>query len=400
MLWTLDNIKIYGITGYAFADVTAEKADDHTVVITLTQPDASLLYNLSYYGAAILPKHLYDGQDFYACDAAINHPIGTGPYKFVEHQQGVSVTLEANLDYFGDIAQTDTLVFSIIPDPSTAVQAFYAGELDYLGAAAPPSEFDSLRALGCMVYEQPFASRYYVAFNMREGNPATDLALRQAIAYGADRQAILNKALMGSGSIAYGFAPAAIAWAYNDQDIMPERDVEKAIAILEEAGYTKDADGYYVTLSAPTMTEFVDITNVLKDSLKDIGVNIVISSMEPAAWQEQVFSGNFDLTVLSGYHGPDASAMTMRVGTGGAVNIMAYSNTDVDAYLAAGAATTDTEKRAEAYKAMQKVLSEELPIVPLCEAVITEVAAANLSDTPLSAPNVTSIGDLSHTRSN
>ncbi|MBQ9210631.1 MAG: ABC transporter substrate-binding protein [Clostridia bacterium] len=400
VLWTLDTIKVYGITGYAFADVTAEKTDDHTVVLTLTQPDASLLYNLSYYGAAILPKHLYDGQDFYACDAAIAHPVGTGPYKFVEHQQGVSVTLAANLDYFGEIAQTDNLIFSIIPDANTAVQAFYNGELDYLGAAAPPTEYDNLRAQGNLVYEQPFASRYYIAFNLREGAPATDLALRQAIAYGADRQAILDKALMGSGAIAEGFAPAAIAWAYNGEDILPERDVEKAVAILEEAGYTKDADGYYATLSAPTMTEFTDITSVLKDSLKDIGVNVVISSMEPAAWQEQVFAGEYDLTVLSGYHGPDASAMAMRVGTGGAVNIMAYSSAEVDAYFAAGAATTDQEERAAAYKAAQKVLSQDLPIVPLCEAVITETAAANLSDTPLSAPEVTSIGDLSHIRIN
>lgn len=398
VVWTMDTIKVYGITGYAFADVTAAKVDDHTVTFTLTQPDSSLVYNLSYYGAEILPKHLYDGQDFYACDAAVNFPIGTGPYKFVEYQQGVSLTLEANMDYFGSLAQTDMLIFSIIPDPATAIQAFYNGELDYLGAAAPATELDNLRAQGCVVLEELFASRYYAALNMREGALTSDLALRQAIAYGVDRQAILDKALAGSGAIAYGFAPEAIAWAYNGEDIMPERDVEKAIAILEEAGYTKDADGYYVTLNAPTMTEFVDMTNVFKDSLKDIGINVVISAMEAGAWMEEAFAGNFDITVLSGYHGPDASGMAMRVGTGGAVNIMGYSNAEVDACYAAGTATTDLEERAKAYKAAQKILSLELPILPLCEAVITEVASSNCSDTPLSAPNVTSVTDLSHIR--
>ena len=403
VIWSLEKIRAEGIMGYTLAGITAMEAPDaQTVVLTLGEPDASLLYNLAYFGTYILPKHLYDGQDWLACDAATAHPIGTGPYKFVEHQRSVSITLEANMDYFGDVAQTDRLIYSIIPDANTAVQAFLNGELDYLGAAAPASELDNLRSQGYVVNAQPYASRYYIAFNVREGRATADLKVRQAIAYGTDRQAILDKALAGSGSVAEGFAPIAIAWAYNGEDVMPERDVDKAIALLEEAGLTKNADGYYLSLNFPNMTEFGDVASVFKDSMKDIGVEIVINTMEPAAWQTAILAPDpdFDLTVLSGYHGPDASAMAMRVGSTGAIQFMGYSNAEVDRYLAEGVATTDQEVRAAAYKAMQKELSQDLPILPLCEVVITEVAQPYLSGLPLSNPGLTSVGDLSHARIN
>ena len=73
---------------------------------------------------------------------------------------------------------------------------------------------------------------------------------------------------------------------------------------------------------------------------------------------------------------------------------------EVDRYLAEGVATTDQETRAVAYKAMQKLLSQDLPILPLCEAVITEVAQSYLSDLPLSTPGLGSVGDLSHAKIN
>ena len=396
VVWSFDFIKQYGFSADSFADATVTVVDPLTVQFTLTKPDAALLYNLSYYGATILPKHLYDGQDYQTCDAAINHPIGTGAFKFVEYTPGVSVTIEANLDYFGHVPELDTVIESIIPDTSTAIQAFYAGELDYLATYVPATELAGLRASGANVYEEPFASRYYVATNMREGRITANLAVRQAIAYGVDRQAILDKALAGSGSIAEGFAPAAIAWAYNGEDILPERDVEKAISILEEAGYTKDADGYYLTLDAPTMPEFVTMTNVFKDSMKDIGINVVVDSLEVGAWVEKVFAGEFDLSILSGYHGPDASGMALRVGTNGALNFLGYSNEEVDADYAAGAAVTDVEERAKFYKHAQKILSQELPIIPLCEVAITDVAAANVLGTPLTAPNVCTVGELNY----
>ena len=86
--WSLEKIAAEGYSSTSLANMTAcDTPDDNTVVLTLAQPDSSLIYNLAYYGMSILPKHLYDGQDWLTCDAATVKPIGTGAYKFADHRE-------------------------------------------------------------------------------------------------------------------------------------------------------------------------------------------------------------------------------------------------------------------------------------------------------------------------
>ena len=396
--WSLEKIAAEGYSSTSLANMTAcDTPDDNTVVLTLAQPDSSLIYNLAYYGMSILPKHLYDGQDWLTCDAATVKPIGTGAYKFADHQKSVSVTLTANEDYYGEKPGCDTVIFSIIPDTNTAVQAFLNGEVDYLGTSAPASELENLAAQGANVYSRPFASRYYICYNMRR-EALQNVNVRLAIAKAIDRQEILDKALSGQGQAAAGFAPIAIEWAYNGDDVVPAKDVEGAIALLENAGYTRDADGYFLTLTCPTMAgdDFVNVTTVVKAQLKEIGVNLVMNTMDDGAFVGVVMAEDpdFDLTIISGYAGPDASAMQTRVGTTGAMNLMGYSNPEVDECYAKANLTSNQDERAVYFKQAQKLLSEDLPIVPLTEVVITEVSASYLQDTPYSAPNLCTIGQL------
>ena len=396
--WSLEKIAAEGYSSTSLANMTAcDTPDDNTVVLTLAQPDSSLIYNLAYYGMSILPKHLYDGQDWLTCDAATVKPIGTGAYKFADHQKSVSVTLTANEDYYGEKPGCDTVIFSIIPDTNTAVQAFLNGEVDYLGSSAPASELENLAAQGANVYSRPFASRYYICYNMRR-EALQDANVRLAIAKAIDRQEILDKALSGQGQAAEGFAPIAIEWAYNGDDVVPAKDVEGAIALLENAGYTRDADGYFLTLTCPTMAgdDFVNVTTVVKAQLKEIGVNLVMNTMDDGAFVGVVMAEDpdFDLTIISGYAGPDASAMQTRVGTTGAMNLMGYSNPEVDECYTKANLTSNQDERAAYFKQAQKLLSEDLPIVPLTEVVITEVSASYLQDTPFSAPNLCTIGQL------
>ena len=395
VLWSLNKIKAEGYIGYTLMGVTDIAApDENTVVLTLAQPDASLIYNMAYFGMYILPKHLYDGQDWATCDAATKLPIGTGAYKFVEHNKGVSLTLEANMDYFLGAPQTDKIIYSIIPDATTATQAFLNGELDFLGTFASTTELENLKAAGATVITRPFASRYYIAFNF-DREPTNNLELRKAIALALNRQEVLDKGLGGIGAVAEGFAPAAIAWAYNDQDVMPAFDPAKAAQVLEASGLKKGDDGFYCTLNLVTMTGWDDPATVIKANLREIGINVNISIMDMGAYSNAVLvDHDFDITLLSGNHGPDASAMSMRVGTGGAVNVMNYSNPAIDELYAKALLVSAQEERAAYYKEAQKILSQDLPILPLCEAVITEVSASYLSDTPLSAEKLSTLGEM------
>ena len=123
--------------------------------------------------------------------------------------------------------------------------------MDYLGSSAPASELENLAAARVrMCTRRPFASRYYICYNMRR-EALQDMNVRLAIAKAIDRQEILDKALSGQGQAAEGFAPIAIEWAYNGDDVVPAKDVEGAIALLENAGYTRDADGYFLNADLP-----------------------------------------------------------------------------------------------------------------------------------------------------
>lgn len=404
VLWTFQKIAAEGDGGMFLANVTnMETPDENTIVLTLSAPDAGLIYNLSWYSMYILPKHLYDGQDWLTCEAATVKPIGTGAYKFVEAQKGVSYTLEANMDYFGGVPQTDTVIYSVIGDTNTAIQAFLNGELDYLGINVMGAELQTLKDSGkATIHTWLVAQRYYAALNCTgefTGNPV----VRQALALGVDREALLTKALGGNGAVAEGFAPKAIAWAYNQDAVMPQRDTAAAIALLEGAGYTKNADGFYFTLNMPTMSAspFPELATVLKASLKEIGVDVNIISLELAAYIERLTEmHDFDLTVLSGYQGPDASALSIRVGSSGYMNFMGYASAALDEAFAAGVATTDQAERAKHYYTAQVILSQDLPILPLVEDVSNEVSAMYLSDTPLSAAGLCTPNELFTTKIN
>jgi peptide/nickel transport system substrate-binding protein len=147
----------------------------------------------------------------------------------------------------------------------------------------------------------------------------------------------------------------------------------------------------------PTMSEspFPEIATVFKSCLKEIGIDVNIISMEMAAYIDRILNQkDFDLTVLSGYQGPDASALATRVGSKGQMNFMNYASAPLDEALAAGVATTDQAERAKCYYEAQKILSKDLPILPLVEAVSNEVGATYLSNTPLSAENLCSPNEL------
>ena len=90
------------------------------------------------------PEHLYEGvEDWKTCAAATTNPIGTGAYKFVSYDRGVSVVLEKNPDYHMGEPDVERLIFQVIPDSDTALQAFFNGEVDML-KGVPSSQVPAL----------------------------------------------------------------------------------------------------------------------------------------------------------------------------------------------------------------------------------------------------------------
>ncbi|QED49114.1 ABC transporter substrate-binding protein [Cytobacillus dafuensis] len=359
--------------------------DDQTVVIELKEPNAAILSILS--GAVIMPSHLYEGTDW--VENSVNqHPIGTGPFKFVEHKRGISVTLEANKDYFKGAPKIDKLVFSVIPDENTVVQSFLNGEVDVIdySSAITPAAVPSLeKTEGVKVVKTLSNSRQYMIANL-EKKPWNDVRVREALAYAIDRDELVKKAHKGYAWRAEGFYTPAVEWAYNDKDVMPERDVEKAKQLLDEAGLTPDKNGVRlkdIEILIFQFPVFTDIAKVVQSNLKEIGIETTISTLEYSAWDEKVRNGDFELTILGGNHGIDPEGLFVRVGTGGAMNLMHYSNPEIDRLLAEGLKTADQDERAVIYKEIQKIMSEEYPVLPLTEWMYIFVMKDYISGHPI-----------------
>ena len=173
-------------------------------------------------------------------------------------------------------------------------------------------------------------NKHYINFNLREGNFA-DLKVRQAVAYGVDRDEIFEKALKGIGEKSQYFISPLYDWALNKDVKLPERDVEKARTLLEEAGYEADENGIYFSTTMDLFPGNDDVAEVVKENLKRnrniwISMSWTILLMTKKVW----FGHDYEITMFGGYQGPDISAMESRFATDAPMNIGGYSNPRVD----------------------------------------------------------------------
>lgn len=366
--WTFDTIlEEKGFASASLSDIEEITCpDENTVVFKLKAPNAGLLGHIAWFGTYIMPKHIYEGTDWLE-NPANQNPIGTGPFKFVEHKKGESVVIERNDDYWGDKPYLDKVVYSVMPDGNTAFQAFLNGELDDTGSipASESNRFDN--DPDYVVREKLWPNKLYINFNLREGNFANK-KVREAVAYGIDKDEIFTKALKGVGEKSEYFISPIYDWAINKDVKLPERDVEKAKKLLEEAGYTADENGVYFSITMDLFPGFDDVAEVIKANFKDIGIDMDINVMDDPAYDEKVWFGhNYEITMIGGYQGPDISAIASRIGSDGPMNIGGYNNPKVDELLKEGLALTTEEERAPIYKEIQQILSEDLPMVYYAE---------------------------------
>ena len=393
--WTLDKIRTEGFRSDSLKiieEITCPDKD--TVVLQLSAPSPAIVSTLSWLGVFIMPKHIYDGTDWATNEANYN-PIGTGPFKFEKYEKSQAVTLVRNEDYFKGVPYLDKLIFTIIPDANTAFQAYMNGEIDDMMLNIPNNEIVSLKENpDYTVYQRPSNNRTYLTFKF-DGEPFNDVRLRQAVNLGIDRPEVLEKAGKGIGGVPEYYMSPVFDWAMNDEARIPARDVEKARQLIEEAGYTADENGMYfsVVLDLFDSGDFKDTATVVQQNLKEIGIDVKLNISEIGSWQQKVqVDSDYQMAMLSGSQGPDASAISMRTHSNGAFNLAHCKNTTLDALLDEGAITPEMDKRAEIYRKVQVELEKELCIVPVKEATFTVVVRNNIHGHPYSDEAIHEVG--------
>src|SRR5690606_20466378 len=162
-------------------------------------------------------------------------PIGTGPFKIVEWQRGSQIILERHEGYWEEgLPKADRVNWKFMPDSDVRLTALRAGEVD-ITTSVPTQIIDQIKESGEFVVDPiPGVGEYYLAFNCAEG-PFADVRMRKAVAHAIDKEAILEVALWGHGTITNVSFPPTSPWFVEIPDY--EQDKDKARALVEEAGY-------------------------------------------------------------------------------------------------------------------------------------------------------------------
>ncbi|MDP7385369.1 MAG: ABC transporter substrate-binding protein [Nitrospinota bacterium] len=349
-----------------------EVLDSHTVRLTFNQPMAALTVQMGY-NIPVFPKHLLEGKDLKypgpATQKFLEHPIGTGPYKFKEFKRGSYFLVERNDDYWGGKPKIDEVYFKIMPDVTAQVAQMKANELDVIWEVEP-SLIEAVRGIPSAVIHKKDAP-YYNWFLLNQKHPLfKDRRVRQAIAMAFDKETIANKILKGMVTPASGPVQPAIKWAYpKDVKGLPY-DPARAKKLLAEAGWKPGPGGILQNSKGEKFTFEISgdkgnptrelMFQVSRQMLGKIGIDATVKLYEFNALMKIYRGGRYASRFAYWITPPDPD-VTDYFGTGGGRNFIKYSNPEVDKLLKKGVSTTDRKKRAAVYKVVQKLLAEDVP---------------------------------------
>lgn len=370
VVWTYSDLIREGEKAQGFRIIRSLKEvsapDAKTVVMKLKEPDAIFLMGLAgYYGANVLPKHLYEGTDVRKNPYNFK-PIGTGPFKLVEQVTGSHNTMEANPDYYGLGPYLDKLIFKVVPNLATMMSTLETGEVGYSAPSPPFGDVARLRSLpGLKVDEAPSQIALWTAFNL-ENPKFKDLRVRQAITQAIDPKALSTQVYAGLVKPSTATYISTVPWAYNANAKQPAYDPAAAEKLLDEAGFPRGADGIrFKTRYAAWISSIFggpEMAQIMKQQLAKVGIEVTVEVAEFALFNEKIIKKrDFDMTGSGGPHGPDPSEFANFVGTGGTRNVMNYSNKRIDELFAMGRKTVNEEERKKIYFEIQEIIAKDLP---------------------------------------
>ena len=325
----------------AEADLSmVEKAvatDDTHVEITMTKPYNALLYTLAVVG--IVPEHAH-GEDYGA------NPIGSGRYMLEQWDRGQQVILKANPDYYGEAPKMERVVV-VFMEEDAALAAVRAGQVDiaYTSATYSDQTSEGYELFACETVDSRGISLPSIAAGQTKadganeypaGNDVTcDLAVRRAINYGVDRQAMIDNVLNGYGTPAYSVCDSS---PWGSPDMKVETDVEAAKKLLDEAGWALGEDGirskdgvraafdmYYASDDSVRQALAAEFA----DQMKELGIEV---SIKGASWDD-IYPHEFATPILWGWGSNAPTELYELTYSKGWGNYACYDNAEIDSYL-------------------------------------------------------------------
>jgi peptide/nickel transport system substrate-binding protein len=357
-----------------------EEVDDYTVLMHFSGPWPPFMQMIVH--NQIVPKSYLEEM---GTEGFIGAPLGTGPFKFVSAQPGLTeIVLERFDDYYGgspDLepvgpACVSTAIFRVIPEASTRVAALLAGEVDII-QAVPPDLVDTLaQTPGIQVKSAPGTQPKWMEMNITEA-PFDDVRVRQALNYAVDKQLIIDE-IFGGRAVALPGPLSPFNNSVNKSLEPYPYDPDKALSLLAEAGYSDtDEDGLLDKNGQPfsfTM-DTLEIQRVLAQAVagqfRNIGIDASVRVWDYGVVKPQLL--NCERTAFLEDWGDSAfdpvghfeakwhtSVAGEPYGRG---NFSCYTNERVDELIKLGETTVDIDERQAIYDEAQQIVYDEAPAV-------------------------------------
>jgi peptide/nickel transport system substrate-binding protein len=361
--------------------------DDLTVKFVQPEPLATAKWNLFF---PVIPRHIFAKHkeqhpdlktgEYYTRQA--REPIGNGPWRLLEWKENDQIILERWEDYAGRKPHFKRVVYKIIPDNNVTLLSFEKGDVDAINRMsaqqfARETNTESFRKVGVKGWGTEWGFGY-IGWNMDGTNPFfNDKRVRHAMTHALNIPLIIEKVYYNLATQSRGiYHPDS--WMFNPEVKPLEYDLEKAAALLDEAGWKVDpGDGYryrdvegarvrfeFTLLMPQGSPSAPKIAAIYQQDLKRLGVDMKTRVLEWASFHEKISKHEFQAEIAGWGTGTDPDTgwnlwRTEEYQTGR--NYGGYSNQRVDELFVLGRKEFDPEARKKIYQEIHKVLYEDQP---------------------------------------
>jgi peptide/nickel transport system substrate-binding protein len=378
----MDNANGIPTSGYRLLSAV-ETPDENTVVLKFKDLYASYLNLFS----TIIPQHIFDGKTDITKADFNRKPVGTGPFTVKSWNAQESVILERNANYReAGKPYLDGIIFRVIKSRESAIQAFLANELEVLWDLTEEQipQFEKLSDARLDIASSVSTERVFLNLSdPKSGDPTSkhpilgDLKVRQAIQLGINKKLMVDSLLYGKTTVATTMIPQG--WAKQD-GTASEYSVEKAKALLEEAGWKPGADGIREKGGVKMELKFGTTTGnklrektqqLMQEQLKAIGIAVKIENVPSdqlfGSWDNKSARkrGTFDMLMWTTEPGIDpanhiynylhSKSIPQESNKGAGANYTRWVNATSDKAIEDAEKTLDAAKR----KALYQTVADE-----------------------------------------
>jgi peptide/nickel transport system substrate-binding protein len=360
-----------------------ETPDPYTAVFRLKRPFAPAVHTFFAHGDApyfVLPAHLLERFPDLNRVGFNQKPVGTGPYKMVRWLRGDRIEYVANDDYFLGKPKLRKIVVHLVPDENTIASQMRAHEIDWFSAATPRMYPQLTSIPGLDVRLVPMNASDAIMFNTKRA-PFDDASIRRAIGLAIDKPLLVKEATFGTTVPATEDLPPFL-WAFDPQAGTSARDLPRANALLEAAGWSRAADGIRfkngkrLVMGLAFRTDSITDRNrgvLIASMLKEAGIETELKGYTTSLYYGPpgagiLADGKFDAGLQTWYAGSDpdnSTQLTCDQRSPHGFNWSLYCDRAMDEAQRIALSHYDRPTRKRAYATIERLLARDAPFVYL-----------------------------------